>query len=274
MESLGNKRRIWGPEPKYSLVEKYQRIKPNELITVAGPCSIEDEDQIIVTAAFLGSFGIKFMRGGIYRAGTYPGDNFGFIYKALIRSFKNHANNNNMGCVLEVLDYSPAGFDIYKKYADVFQIGARQMQNYKMLQIVAKDGRPVFLKRNMGSNLHEFLGAAEYLLKNGTKDLTLIERGSSTFMDHVRWDLSISIIPVLHKITNIPIIVDASHGTGRSDLVAPMTYAGIAAGADGYLIEVHPSPELSISDRDQALSFKEFEEINRNINKLKEWRKK
>lgn len=262
------KKRIWGPDPKYDLVENYQK-KYHGLISIAGPCSIESEDQVAAIASELGLLDIRFMRGGIFRAGTYPGDNFGLIDESLIQIFNTFAHNNGMACVLEVLDYSPTSFGIYRRFADVFQVGARQMQNYKLLQLLAKDGRPVFLKRNMGANMHEFLGAAEWLLKNGTKELTLIERGSSTHMNHVRWDLSISIIPAIKKITSIPILVDASHGTGRRDLVASMAYAGIAAGADGYLIETHPYPDKSISDTDQAISLMDFSYIHRNIVSIK-----
>lgn len=262
------KKRVWGPEPKYELVENYTK-KVHGLISIAGPCSIEDEGQISEIAQELGMLGVRYMRGGIFRAGTYPSSYFGMIDEGLIKIFNTLAHKNNMACVLEVLDYSPLSLAIYRRYADVFQVGARQMQNYKLLHILARDGRPVFLKRNMGANIHEFLGAAEHLLMGGSSEIYLIERGSSTFMNHVRWDLSISAIAAIKRMTHIPVIVDASHGTGRSDLVEPMTYAGIAAGADGYLIETHPRPGESISDSEQAISLMDFSYIHQNAVKLK-----
>ena len=139
---------------------------------------------------------------------------------------------------MECLDYSPTSLHIFDKYADCLQIGARQMQNYTLLKKVAELGKQTFLKRSTGSTLDEWLGAAEYLLKFGAGcEPVLIERGSSGFANHVRWDLSISIIPSVKLITKIPVIVDASHGTGNKDLVSAMTLAGVAAGADGFLCE-------------------------------------
>lgn len=141
--------------------------------------------------------------------------------------------------------------DFVARWADAIQVGARHMQDYALLKEVSAIDIPVFLKRNPGSTLDEFLGACEYLAK-GKCWPVLIERGGSTHMNHVRWDLSISLIAAVKMMTGIPIIVDASHGTGRRDLVRPMTLAGIAAGADGFLVEVHPDPEKSLSDADQA----------------------
>ena len=262
------KRRIWGPEPRYPLVEAYENRETN-LISIAGPCSIENRDQIEVIAKDLGRIGVKYMRGGVFRAGTYPGEDFGLIGEDLIDFFHEAAHNYLLDVVLEVLDYSDDALEIYQRYADVFQVGARQMQNYNLLKILAGLEKPIFLKRNMGSNLHEWLGAAEYLLKNGAEEIALIERGSSTFMNHVRWDLSISIIPAVKKITQIPVIIDASHGTGRRDLVEPMLYAGIAAGADGFLIETHPTPEKSLSDADQAVPLEDMGAIMANVINLR-----
>jgi len=142
------------------------------------------------------------------------------------------------------------------------------MQNYMLLRWLATQKRPVFIKRNMGSNIDEFLGAAEWVLSQNMCDPVLIERGSLTFHNHVRWDLSISMIPAVQTITKIPIIVDASHGTGRDDLVEPMTLAGIAAGANGFLIETHIHPEKSMSDAEQAVSLGQFKRINLKVDEL------
>lgn len=262
-------RRRWGPDPKYPLVREYKRLFDHKLITVAGPCSVESSDQIQSIANVLGKCGIRYLRGGVFRAGTYPGNNFGLVNEGLIRSFSDAAKLNSMDCVIEVLDYREPTFGIVLKYADVIQIGARHMQDYSLLHYVGQTGKPVFLKRNMGSTLDEFLGAAEHLLASGTKELVLIERGSSTFHNHVRWDLSISMIPAVKSITNIPIIVDASHGTGRRDFVKPMTMAGIAAGADGFLIETHADPKNSLSDADQAYPIYQFLPLVRSVFALK-----
>lgn len=259
---------MFGPTPKYERVEAY--IRPDDrLISIAGPCSIESREQIDAVIPVLIRNGVRFMRGGVFRAGTYPPDNFGLIDEELIEYFSLRANDSGMECVLEVLDYSEPVFNVYADLADVLQIGARQMQNYTLLKKVAEVGKPVFLKRNMGATLNEWLGAAEYLLKYGCNDLTLIERGSSTFHQHVRWDLSISMIPSAKAITDIPVVVDASHGTGRRELVAPMTLAGIAAGADGFLVEVHPEPDMSLSDAQQALGFAEFTALVDDVKKMR-----
>lgn len=244
------KKRTWGPTPKYERVENYKRINYGHIF-IAGPCSVETEKQIHEIAEAVASFGANHLRGGVFRAGTYPGAAFGWVDEKLIQAYYNAAKKNNLKNIIEILDYSD--FEWVLKYCDCVQVGARQMQNYTLLKKLAETGKRVFLKRNPGSTLDEFLGAAEWLLYHGCKDLVLIERGGSTNLNHVRWDLSISIIPSVKLMTNIPIIVDASHGTGRRDLVEPMTLAGIAAGADGCLVEVHTSPKDSLSDSDQAI---------------------
>jgi len=249
-------KRVWGPVPHYPNVLRYQ--PPNYgFITMAGPCSVETPDQIKAIAKELGKRGVKYLRGGTFRAGTYPGKYFGPMLK-LMEAMSAAAHENGMKCVMEVLDYSDEALRWYSKYADCFQVGARQMQNYTLLRKLGATKRLTFLKRHPGSTIDEFLGAAEHLISSGHGEVILIERGSSSHMNHVRWDLSLSMIPAVKSLTKIPIIVDASHGTGRRDLVAPMTLAGIAAGADGFLLEVHQSPELSFSDADQAYPLDEF----------------
>ncbi len=250
-------RRVWGPTPHYPRVEKYT--PPDYgLISIAGPCSVESPEQIHVIAQVLGKLGIKYLRGGVFRAGTYPGNRFGWVPESLMAEYSRAAHENNMKCIIEVLDCHPVFLEMVSKYCDAYQVGARQMQNYTLLRLLARTKRPVFLKRHPGSTLDEFLGAAEHLLAEEKCEPILIERGSSSHMNHVRWDLSISLIPAIKAITKIPIICDASHGTGRRDLVEPMTFAGIAAGADGFLVEVHPTPDKSLSDADQAYPIDQF----------------
>ncbi len=267
-------RRTWGPFPSFPLVVNYKR-PTNEFISIAGPCSVESEDQINAVAAHVSNHGATHLRGGVFRAGTYPGKSFGLIDTELIQEYHWAATNNGLKNIIEVLDYSEEALRVVDQCADCFQIGARSMQNYTLLRKVARLGKPIFLKRHPGSTLNEWLGSAEHILvaqkeAGVVAELYLIERGSSSYLDHVRWDLSISMIPAVKAITELPVIIDGSHGSGRRDLVAPMTYAGIAAGAAGCLIEVHPDPTKSLSDADQAITFAEYEKIISNIQGIRE----
>lgn len=262
-------KRHFGPVPTYKKVEDYFPPYQNHFYTVAGPCSVESAEQIRLIASVLGKLGIEYLRGGVFRAGTYPRGHFGLVDEVLINEFSRAAHENNMKTIIEILDYHPETMKIVSKYADAFQVGARQMQNYTLLRILGSTKRTVFLKRHPGSTLDEFLGAAEHLLAGGLCDPVLVERGSSTHMNHVRWDLSISLIPTVKAITKIPIIVDPSHGTGRRDLVEPCVLAGIAAGADGFLIETHPDPNKSLSDSEQAYPLDQFESLYKKILSVK-----
>lgn len=261
-------KRVWGPEPRYPLVLSVPRGK-REFIAIAGPCSIENEKQVESIAKVITHAGCNYMRGGVFRAGTYPpaSGEFGLNRKAM-GDFFSIAKSYGLKTVMEVLDVR----QIWEMPADVLQVGARHMQDYVLLNELSKSNKPVILKRNMGATLDEFLGAAEYLLQRGKRDIILCERGSATHMNHVRWDLSISLIAAIKRMTGLPIIVDASHGTGRRDIVLAMTLAGIAAGADGYVVEVHPSPEKSLSDADQALPLRAYPELHRKAEKI--WRVK
>lgn len=261
-------KRSFGPTPKYDLVKQYKR--PNDdFILIAGPCSLENKLQITKIAKYVSEAGATHLRSGVFRAGTYPGDNFGWIDIDLIKFFHDIAYGLGMKNIIEVLDYTEESFDKILKYADCIQIGARSMQNYTLLKKAGEYGKPVFLKRHPGSTMDEFLGSAEYLLKYGCKELHLIERGSVSHTNHTRWDLSVSMIPAIKTITDIPIIGDPSHGTGRRDLVQPMSLACVAAGADGLLIETHTSPDESLSDKEQACSPETFKSIVNKVNNLR-----
>ncbi len=264
-------RRNWGPSFRCPKVLEYQppASKQNAFTVIAGPCSVESIDQIHEAAETAETFGATHLRGGVYRAGTYPGSNFGYIQQELIAAFKDAANSNGLKNIIEVLDYSNESLPMIAAFADCFQVGCRQMQNYKLLRMLGSFGKPVFLKRHPGSTLNEWLGSAEHLLTGGVTELYLIERGSSTHMDHTRWDLSISMIPAVQAITQIPIIVDGSHGTGRRDLVEPMTLAGVAAGANGLLVEIHKDPANSLSDPDQAISYGSFKKLMGKVNAVR-----
>lgn len=261
-------KRNFGPKPKYHRVLNYKHPHSN-FTFIAGPCSMESKEQINQIAKHVATNGATHLRGGVFRAGTYLGDNFGWIGLDLIKAYQDAAHEWGLKNIIEILDYSNSSLETYLGYADCFQVGCRQMQNYTLLKILGAYGKPVFLKRHPGSTLDEFLGAAEYLLASGCKELYLIERGSVSHVSHVRWDLSISMIPAVQAITEIPILVDASHGTGRADLVQPMTLAGIAAGANGCLVETHPYPRESISDPDQSLGFDEFISLSKKIKQIR-----
>lgn len=262
-------RRVWGPTPKYPLVQSYVPLK-KEFIAIAGPCSVENEEQIKQVAEAVAKSGATHLRGGIFRAGTYPGKNFGLVEEKLLKAFQSAAHDNGLKNIIEVLDYSFGPLGVVEQYADCFQVGARSMQNYSLLRRLGRYNKQVFLKRHPGCTLDEWLGSAEHLLVEGNCHPVLIERGSSTHANHVRWDLSISMIPAIQKITQIPIVVDASHGTGRRDLVGPMTLAGVAAGANGVLVEVHPEPEKSLSDADQAINPESFSKLMNKVKRVRE----
>jgi 3-deoxy-7-phosphoheptulonate synthase len=260
-------RRTWGPNPKYLRVLNYEP-PSTDFILISGPCSVESKEQIHRTAKHVAACGATHLRGGVFRAGTYPGANFGWVDNDLLDSYYYATRANGLKNIIEILDYRDIGK--MGQYCAAFQVGCRQMQNYTLLRELGRSGFPIFLKRHPGSTLDEWLGAAEHVLSEGCKELYLIERGSSTHANHVRWDLSISMIPAIKAITKIPVIVDGSHGTGRRDLVAPMTLAGVAGGAGGCLVETHPDPEKSLSDSDQALSFDEFKHLVMKINRVRE----
>jgi len=261
------KRRTWGPEPRFPLVEAY--VPPSDkFVVISGPCSVESSEQIKKIAILVASEATH-LRGGVFRAGTYPGKKFGIVDTELLRAYQEAAVNNGLSNIIEVLDYNKWSLYQLSKHCSAFQVGARQMQNYTLLRTLGDFGKPVFLKRHPGSTLDEWLGAAEHLLTGGVTELYLIERGSVSHLNHVRWDLSISMIPAVKAITRIPVIVDGSHGTGRRDLVEPMTLAGVAAGAGGILVEVHEDPVNSLSDPEQAITPDAFMRLMNKVNKIK-----
>jgi 3-deoxy-7-phosphoheptulonate synthase len=258
-------KRHWGPSPRYDLVRKYKRPN-NDFIKIAGPCSMESVSQLENIALKIRDE-TTHLRSGVFKAGTYEGQTFGWIDKELIKQFHDIANRNKLKNIIEILDYRD--IDWICDYADCFQVGARQTQNYTLLKEVGKSGKPVFLKRNMGMTVDEFLGAANYILNAGCKELYLIERGSSTYHSDVRWTPTVHVIPSIKSICDVPVIWDASHATGRRDIVDKICLAGISAGADGYLIETHSDPEKSISDADQAISIEDYKKLCLKIERVR-----
>lgn len=262
-----SQRRTWGPSPRYERVLAYKR-NNYQFSIIAGPCSVESREQIFQIADFVSFSGATHLRGGVFRAGTYPPKKFGWVDESLMAAYKAAADQYKMQNIIEVLDYRD--IDKVSQYASCFQVGARQTQNYTLLKEVGKSGKPVFLKRNMGSTVDEWLGAAEYILEAGCKELYLIERGSSTYHNDIRWCPTLHTIPSVKSICNVPVIFDGSHSSGRRDIVPAMTLAGVAAGADGVLIETHIEPEKSISDADQAIDLGEFRKLMYKIQSVRE----
>jgi len=245
---------VFGPNPRYPLAESVKCVENDRFIVLGGPCSIESSEQVDKIFPSIAPY-VTHFRGGVFRAGTYPGDKWGWQMD-LLKMFHEKANQYDRPNVVDVLDIR----DISKiePYTDVFQVGTRQAQHYALLKELGLQKKPVILKRGTWQKLSEFLGSLEYILKGGNNNVILCERGGVTTLDHVRWDLSISLIAKLKQITKMPVIIDASHGTGDSSLVRPMTLAGVAAGADGCLIETHHNPEMSLSDAEQAVGIGEF----------------
>ena len=239
-------------------------------VVIAGPCSVESEKQIVEVAQAVKERGAHLLRGGAYKPRTSP-YSFQGLGEEGLKLLKKAKEETGLGIVTEVLE--PNDVPLVAEYADMLQIGARNMQNYQLLKAVGKCQKPVLLKRGMSATLTEFLLSAEYILSEGNKQVVLCERGIRTFVDYSRNTLDLNIVPMVKQVSHLPIIVDPSHGTGRRDLVAAMAVAGIAAGADGLIIEVHTHPEMSWSDADQTLSPDEFELLMKRVNSLVEWQR-
>lgn len=234
-------------------------------IVIAGPCAIESEEQIIKSAHIVKSYGANMLRGGAYKPRTNPYTFQGLGIEGL-KLLQKAKSETGLPIVTEVLEASDV--ELVSEYADILQIGTRNMQNYQLLKAVGRINKPVLLKRGMSATLQEFLMSAEYILSEGNHEVILCERGIRTFVEYTRNTLDLNIVPVVKKLSHLPIIVDPSHGTGRTDIVIPMSLAAIAAGADGIMVEVHPEPEKSVSDADQTLSPKQFGELMEKVKKL------
>jgi 3-deoxy-7-phosphoheptulonate synthase len=224
----------------------------------AGPCSVESREQIEATAKAVAARGANVLRGGAFKPRTSPYAFQGLGADAL-KMLREAADANGMAVVTEVLD--PRDVGLVAGHADMLQIGARNMQNFSLLREAGESGKPVLLKRGLSATIDEWLMAAEYLLVSGNADVVLCERGIRSFDNATRNVLDITAVPLLHTLTHLPVIVDPSHGTGVAGLVAPMALAGIAAGADGLLVEVHPNPHAAASDGAQSLTFELFEAL-------------
>jgi 3-deoxy-7-phosphoheptulonate synthase len=225
---------------------------------IAGPCSVENEAQIVSLAKTLRDLGATGLRGGAFKPRTSPYSFQGHKEDGL-KMLAAARDATGLAIVTEVM--APEQVDLVAKYADVLQIGARNMQNYNLLQAAGDARMPVLLKRGMSATLEEFLLAAEYILDRGNPDVILCERGIRTFEDHTRFTLPLSVVPFLHDKSHLPVVVDPSHGTGKARLVTPMAKAAIACGADGLIIEVHDDPEHALSDGSQTITPAMFQQL-------------
>ncbi|HYT88877.1 MAG TPA: 3-deoxy-7-phosphoheptulonate synthase [Gemmataceae bacterium] len=225
---------------------------------VAGPCSVESRQQILDVAHAVKEAGATGLRGGAFKPRTSPYSFQGLKEKGL-ELLALAREETGLAVVTEVM--APEQVALVANYADVMQVGARNMQNYPLLEAVGECGLPILLKRGPSATMEEFLLAAEYILKTGNTRVMLCERGIRTFEDHTRFTLPLATVPYLHQTTHLPIVVDPSHGTGKASLVATMARAAVAAGADGLMVEVHPDPGKALSDGFQALTLAAFRQL-------------
>lgn len=233
-----------------------------EVVVMAGPCVLENEKQIFETARYVKAAGVKILRGGAFKPRTSP-YSFQGLGEEGLKLLAQAGKETGLPVVTEVMSVNQV--DLVTKYTDIFQVGARNMQNFVLLKELGKTKKPILLKRGMSATIEETLLSAEYILSQGNYEVILCERGIRTFENYTRNTLDLSAIPAFKRLSHLPIIVDPSHATGKWRLVSPMTKAAIAAGADGLLIEVHPDPKSSLSDGAQTLRFDTFTQLMREI---------
>jgi 3-deoxy-7-phosphoheptulonate synthase len=234
------------------------RIGGDEVVVMAGPCSAESEEQVETTASAVKRAGAKVLRGGAFKPRSSP-YSFQGLGEVGLRMLRSAADRHDLKLVTEVMEIGQ--IELIDKYADIFQVGARNMQNYSLLRELGHARKPVLLKRGISATIEEWLLSAEYVLAGGNKDVMLCERGIRTFESYTRNTLDISAIPVVQKLSHLPVLVDPSHGTGRRDKVSPMARAAVAAGADGLLIEVHCDPDHAKSDGAQSMFPAQFDRL-------------
>ncbi|MGA8073179.1 MAG: 3-deoxy-7-phosphoheptulonate synthase [Candidatus Acidiferrales bacterium] len=250
--------RAFRPEGTIVDVGKGVRIGGTEVVVAAGPCAVESKAQIDSIADSVARLGAKLLRGGAFKPRSSP-YSFQGLGETGLKMLREAADRNGLLVVSEVMD--PSQVELMMGYVDVLQVGARNMQNYHLLRALGEVRKPVLLKRGMSAMIEELLLSAEYIMSGGNYNVILCERGIRTFDTNTRNTLDIAAIPVIKKLSHLPIVADPSHGTGRRDKVAPMARAAVAAGADGLLIEVHPDPEHALSDGAQSLYPDQFEAL-------------
>jgi 3-deoxy-7-phosphoheptulonate synthase len=250
--------REWRQEPTVVTLPNGTRIGGDEVVFMAGPCSVESEAQILTAAHQLRDAGATILRGGAFKPRTSPYA-FQGLGEPALKLLARAREETGMAVVTEALESEL--LDTVAEHADIVQIGARNMQNYPLLRRAGRCGKPVLLKRGMAATIQELLLAAEYIVSEGNPDVILCERGVRSFDDHTRNLLDLTAIPVVKSLSHLPIIADPSHGTGLRAKVAPMARAAVAAGADGLMIEVHPDPDHALSDGAQSLYPEQFVEL-------------
>lgn len=250
--------REWKSEDSVVTLPNGTTIGGNAIVVMAGPCAVESQTQIMEISARLKEDGATILRGGAFKPRTSP-YSFQGLGETALKYLALARESTGMAIVTEAVD--PEGVDIVADYADIIQIGARNMQNYPLLRRAGRAGKPVLLKRGMSATIDELLLAAEYILAEGNEEVILCERGVRSFDNHTRNLLDLTAIPVVKALSHLPIIADPSHGTGIRSKVLPMARAGVAAGADGLMIEVHPDPPSALSDGAQSLYPEQFTEL-------------
>lgn len=233
---------------------------------VFGPCSVESEEQVEAVAKNLHDKGEKFIRGGAFKPRTSPYDFQGLGEEGL-QILHDAGKKYNLNVVSEIVN--PAHFELADQYVDIFQIGARNMQNFELLKEAGRTNKPVLLKRGLSATIEEFVYAAEYIYAQGNSKIILCERGIRTYEKATRNTLDISAVPILKQGTHLPVLVDVTHSTGRKDIMLPVARAALAVGADGVMAEVHPNPAVALSDAGQQMDFEEFENFYKALNEFK-----
>ncbi len=257
--------REWREESTVVELPNGTRIGDTEVAVMAGPCSVESEEQILSIAHRLRADGVRILRGGAFKPRTSPYSFQGLGVEGL-KYLARAREETGMAIVTEALE--PEMVDVVAEHADIIQIGARNMQNYPLLRRAGRSGKPILLKRGPAATIKELLLSAEYLLAEGNPDVILCERGVRGFDSHTRNLLDLTAIPVVKALSHLPIIADPSHGTGLRAKVTPMARAAVAAGADGLMVEVHPDPDRALSDGAQSLHPQQFEELMGQIDQI------
>jgi len=238
------------------------KIGADEVIVAAGPCAVESRDQIMRVAEIVESSGAKILRGGAFKPRTSP-YSFQGLGEEGLKLLREAGDRFGLVVITEVIDVSLV--EVVSKYADILQVGARNMQNFMLLRELGKLRKPVMLKRGMSATTEEWLMASEYILSGGNHEVILCERGIRTFENYTRNTLDISAVPIIHKLSHLPVFTDPSHGTGRRAKVIPMARASVAAGADGIIVEVHHDPDHALSDGPQSLYPEQFESMMKEL---------
>jgi len=234
----------------------------DSVVVMAGPCSLESRDQIEQCAEVAARTGARVIRGGAFKSGSSPYEFQGLGARGL-EMLRTAADRHGLAVIAEVLDQTQ--IPLVAEYADIVQVGARNMQNFNLLRELGKQSKPVLLKRGIAASIEDLLLSAEHILSGGNYNVILCERGIRTFETYTQTTLDLSAIPVVKKLSHLPIVADPSHGTGRRDIVAAMARAAVAAGADGLMIEVHPDPDRALSDGAQSLRPEQFEDLMRQL---------